>query len=46
MNGKEVVLEKKEATAWITLNRPDQNNAMNPPLVRELLESIRLVSAD
>ena len=35
-----IIVEKRERAAWITLNRPDARNAFNEPLREELLEAL------
>ena len=41
-----IIYERKEAIAYITLNRPDKLNALNADLLFELREALGLVEAD
>ncbi len=41
-----VELELRERVAWITLNRPDALNAVNPRMGRELLAAVERVAGD
>jgi trans-feruloyl-CoA hydratase/vanillin synthase len=35
-----------DGIAWVTLNRPDKRNAMNPRLNAEMLEVLEAIDAD
>ncbi len=41
-----VVYERQDAIAYITLNRPDKLNALNGPLISDLREALDVVEAD
>jgi trans-feruloyl-CoA hydratase/vanillin synthase len=41
-----VKVEKDEGIAWITLNRPEKRNAMNPTLHREMVEVLEELEFD
>jgi enoyl-CoA hydratase/carnithine racemase len=43
---KAVLYQKKEAVAWITLNRPQSLNSMNDILVEELHAALDEAAAD
>ncbi len=45
-NHNEVLVERDGGIAWITLNRPDQLNAMNTALLHRLGEVIDDLGAD
>jgi trans-feruloyl-CoA hydratase/vanillin synthase len=44
--GKTVLVEFENDIAWVTLNRPDKRNAMNPTLNREMLEVLDALEVD
>ena len=45
--GEETVLyEKREKVGWITLNRPKVLNAINRPLVNDLLQILKGIEKD
>ncbi len=46
MEFEHVIYEKKEAVAWLTLNRPEVLNALNRKMWRELAEVIDLADKD
>ncbi|MBO4225288.1 enoyl-CoA hydratase/isomerase family protein [Bradyrhizobium neotropicale] len=41
-----ILLDRKGAVAYLTLNRPDAGNAIDAPLARCLLEAVEAVEAD
>ncbi|MDQ1231520.1 enoyl-CoA hydratase/isomerase family protein [Sphingomonas sp. SORGH_AS_0879] len=41
-----VLVRKEGAAAWLTLNRPEAGNAVNPAMARELAEAAREVADD
>ena len=41
-----IIYERREAVAYITLNRPDKLNALNPALIAEFREALEVVEAD
>lgn len=43
---KPVTVEFDEGIAWVTLNRPEKRNAMNPALNREMLEVLDALELD
>jgi trans-feruloyl-CoA hydratase/vanillin synthase len=43
---KTVLVERTDAIAWISLNRPDKRNAMNPAMAYEMLEILDTLEAD
>jgi feruloyl-CoA hydratase/lyase len=43
---KTVKVELEEGIAWVTLNRPEKRNAMNPTLNREMRDVLETVEAD
>jgi feruloyl-CoA hydratase/lyase len=43
---KPVTVEFDEGIAWVTLNRPEKRNAMNPALNREMLEVLDALEPD
>ncbi len=46
MDYKTVLLARKEPIAYITLNRPDQRNAMSLELMKELISALRTIDQD
>jgi enoyl-CoA hydratase/carnithine racemase len=44
--GTEVLYEERNRVAWITLNRPESMNALNPPLAAELASCIDRANAN
>ena len=46
MGFENIIYERKEAIAYITLNRPDKLNALNPALIAEFREALEVVEAD
>jgi len=41
-----VKIDYESGIAWVTLNRPDKRNAMNPTLNREMLETLDALEVD
>lgn len=41
-----VLVEKKEGIAWVTLNRPEKRNAMSPGLCFDMLEVLTVLNTD
>ncbi len=41
-----VLVEREEGITWVTLNRPEKRNAMNPTMHYEMLEVISTLEAD
>lgn len=35
-----ILLERRDAVAWLTLNRPDAGNALNAQMARDLMEAV------
>ena len=46
MASQNVLYERRDAIAYVTLNRPDKLNALNGPLISELCEALDVVEAD
>lgn len=46
MHYETIVVEKKERVAFITLNRPDSMNAINPTMMKELAAALKEVEED
>ncbi|RMH52746.1 MAG: p-hydroxycinnamoyl CoA hydratase/lyase [Alphaproteobacteria bacterium] len=44
--GREVLLSVEDGIAWVTLNRPDKRNAINPGIVREMNAVLDAVEED
>ena len=44
--GHNVLVELTERIAWVTLNRPEKRNAMNPALNREMLDVLDALEVD
>ena len=44
--GTNVLVEFEDGIAWVSLNRPDKRNAMNPPLTQEMLDTIDALETD
>ena len=44
--GKNVLVEFEDGIAWVSLNRPDKRNAMNPALAYEMLEVLEALEID
>jgi enoyl-CoA hydratase len=46
MTYQDIIVEKKEAIAIISLNRPAALNALSPNMIRELKKALQAISAD
>ena len=46
MEFKNIRLEKRDRVAFLTLNRPQALNALNPELVGEICQAVAQVKAD
>jgi methylglutaconyl-CoA hydratase len=46
MSEREIEIEKRDAVAWVWMNRPAVHNALNEDLIRELTESFRVLGED
>ena len=46
MSYQTIIYEKRGPGAWITLNRPEERNAISPELIRELYEALDEAAAD
>jgi trans-feruloyl-CoA hydratase/vanillin synthase len=46
LGGKTVLVEFDEGIAWVTLNRPEKRNAMNPALNAEMTEVLEALEVD
>ena len=46
MGLKTIIVEKREGTAILTLNRPDKLNAVNMTMRREILATLAELEAD
>jgi trans-feruloyl-CoA hydratase/vanillin synthase len=44
--GKNVLVEFEDGIAWVTFNRPHKRNAMNPPLIAEMKETVDALALD
>ncbi len=44
--GKNVLVEIEDGIAWVSLNRPEKRNAMNPALAYEMLEVLEALEID
>jgi trans-feruloyl-CoA hydratase/vanillin synthase len=44
--GRSVVIDVKDGIAWVTLNRPEKRNAINPAIVREMNEALDALEMD
>ena len=44
--GKTVLVEFDEGIAWVTLNRPEKRNAMNPALNEEMAATVEALATD
>ncbi|MEZ0167680.1 p-hydroxycinnamoyl CoA hydratase/lyase [Microvirga sp. TS319] len=46
MSWKNVLVDFEDGVAWVTLNRPEKRNAMNPELNREMVEILDALETD
>ncbi|MFH1169761.1 MAG: enoyl-CoA hydratase/isomerase family protein, partial [Chloroflexota bacterium] len=46
MDYRNIILEKRQQVAWVTMNRPDALNALNDGLIADLLSAIAEIQAD
>lgn len=46
MKFNDIIYEKKESIAWITLNRPEVRNALNYQIVTEINQALKQAKAD
>jgi len=44
--GKNVLVEFEDGIAWVSLNRPEKRNSMNPALAYEMLEVLEALEID
>lgn len=45
-SNEQVLYETRNASAWVTINRPDQRNALNPAVIEGLLDALERSAAD
>jgi enoyl-CoA hydratase len=45
-SNEQVRYEVRDASAWVTINRPDQRNALNPAVIEGLLEALGRAAVD
>ena len=43
---KTITIQKTNETVFISLNRPEKRNALNPELIQELLSAFEKVNSD
>jgi enoyl-CoA hydratase/carnithine racemase len=43
---KNVLVDIEDGIAWVTLNRPEKRNCMNPALNREMIEVLDAIEVD
>ena len=43
---KSVLVDFEDGIAWVTLNRPDKRNAINPAIVFEMVEMLDALEGD
>ena len=46
MSFQNVIYERRDAIAYLTLNRPDKLNALNASLIADLQDALDVVAAD
>ncbi len=46
MNYSNILHERRSATAWITLNRPAELNAMSAAMLEELIDVLNRIATD
>src|SRR5947209_7921357 len=46
MNYANIVQERRGATAWLTLNRPADLNAISTPMLEELIDALSGIASD
>lgn len=46
MNFETILAERRKTSLWLTIDRPEQRNAINPTVMRELLAGLEAVRAD
>ena len=44
--GKSVLVDFEDGIAWVTLNRPDKRNAINPAIVFEMVNVLDALEGD
>ena len=44
--GKNVLVEFEDGIAWVTMNRPEKRNAMNPAMNEEMLSVVKALATD
>jgi len=44
--GKNVLVDFDDGIAWVTLNRPDKHNAINPAIVYEMVDTLDALESD
>jgi trans-feruloyl-CoA hydratase/vanillin synthase len=45
-DAKSVLVDFEDGIAWVTLNRPDKRNAINPAIVFEMVDTLNALEAD
>src|SRR6266508_4990991 len=44
--GKTVLVEFEDGIAWVTMNRPEKRNCINPTIAAEMLQVVNALEAD